>query len=182
LRVVFLDRDGVINHCADYYVKSVAEIRLYPYAARSIRALNDAGFEVIVVSNQSGIARGVYTPEDLDVITGEIQRRLTSGGARILDSFFCPHDDNDGCDCRKPRPGLMLNAKAKYPDIDMSASFLVGDSLRDIQAGNSAGVRTVLVLTGHGGRDFESAMALDAPPIAATEDLWTAVGVILDFA
>jgi len=183
LRVVFLDRDGVINHCeTGCFVTSVSELRLFPCAARSVRALNEAGFEVIVVSNQSGIARGLYGFAELEQITAEIKRRMKSEGARVLDFFYCPHADADECACRKPKPGLLQKAIEKYPRIDLDASFLVGDSLRDLQAGIAVGVRTILVLTGNGSRYVEAASRLVPPPLAVVSDFTEAVRLIVDFA
>ena len=183
MRVVFLDRDGVINHCeTGCFVTRVSELKLFHRAAGSVRVLNDAGFEAIVVSNQSGIARGLYGFDALAQVTREINRRMESEGARILDFFYCPHADADACTCRKPQAGLLYKAMEKYPAIDLAASFLVGDSLRDLQAGITAGVKTILVLTGNGRRDLDAAMKLDPRPIAVAADFGEAARLIVDFA
>jgi len=147
LKAVFLDRDGVINRDRDKYVRSLAELEVFPYAAESIRRLNEAGFEAIVVSNQQGVAKGLVSQEDLLAIQDEITRRVASGGGRIAGFYYCPHLAQDGCSCRKPEPGLILRA-AKEHGIDLAASVMIGDSDRDVLAGKRAGCRTVLVLSG----------------------------------
>jgi len=162
LRVVFLDRDGVINDCPkDGYVKSIRELNLFQFAIPAVKRLNKAGFELIVVSNQSGCAQA---------------------GARIMDFFYCPHGPDDRCDCRKPRPGLLQQALRKYPEISADESFLVGDSLRDLLAANAVGLRSFLVLTGHGLRDVDEARNLEPPPVAITRDLAEAADLIANLA
>ena len=146
-KAVFLDRDGVINRDRDDYVKSLADLEVFPYAADSIRRLNEAGFEVIVVSNQQAVAKGLMSQEDLLAIQDEITRQVTSAGGRIAGFHYCTHHAQDGCSCRKPEPGLILRA-AKEHGIELAASVMIGDTEKDVLAGKSAGCRTVLVLTG----------------------------------
>ena len=147
MKAVFLDRDGVINQDRDDYVKNLDELHVFPDAPAAIRRLNDAGFEVFVVSNQQGIARGLIAEQDLLAIQNEIVRRVGQAGGRIAAFYYCPHLASANCSCRKPRPGLILKA-AKEHGIELGASFMVGDSEKDIIAGKSAGTHTVLVLTG----------------------------------
>ena len=146
MKVVFLDRDGVINEDRDDYVRSVHELNVFPYVPRCIRQLNDAGFEVIVVSNQQGVAKGLYSDGDLEEMQAEIVRQVSSAGGRITAFYYCMHLASDGCACRKPQPGLLTRA-AKEHDISLPDSYMVGDTERDIMAGKRAGCKTVLVLT-----------------------------------
>ncbi len=145
---VFLDRDGVINVDPVEFVTRPEELQLIPSSAEAIARFNAAGVPVIVCSNQSGVARGLYTLETLEKINGRLQEMLREYGAHIDAFYYCPHDDADGCDCRKPKPGLLLRAAREHA-IALDRSVFVGDSWRDIVAGRAAGVKTVLVLSGH---------------------------------
>lgn len=148
---VFLDRDGVINQkLADgEYVTSWEEFHFLPGAQSAIRCLNELGFLVIVVSNQRGIARGVLTERVLQEIHEKMKRELERAGARIDGLFYCPHDDADQCACRKPQPGMLLDA-AQSLDIELSSSWMIGDARSDIEAGRNAGCRTILIGQTHG--------------------------------
>ncbi len=152
---VFLDRDGTIVREVDY-LRSPDQLRLLPGAAAAIKRLNDAGFTVVVTSNQSGIARGILTEADLVHINSILSRRLARRGAHLDAVYFCPHHPEIGpakyrrrCRCRKPSPGMLLRA-AKDLDLDLKHSFSVGDTARDVLAGQRAGCRTILVRTGYG--------------------------------
>lgn len=147
MRAVFLDRDGVINADRDDYVKNAAELVIYPFAPEAIRVLNDDGWAVMVVSNQQGIAKGIISEDDLLRMQEEIARRVEEGGGKITAFYYCKHLASDECKCRKPQPGLILRA-AREHGIDLNQSVMVGDSERDIAAGQAAGCRTILVLTG----------------------------------
>jgi D-glycero-D-manno-heptose 1,7-bisphosphate phosphatase len=153
-RAVFLDRDGVINR-ANGHIKSPNEFMLMDGAAQAIRAINQLGYLVIVVTNQPVIARGECTEEELDAIHKKMETELGKEGAYIDDLFYCPHHPDKGfpgerlelkidCDCRKPKPGMLLKAAQKY-NIDLSRSWMVGDDDRDIQAGINAGCKTALI-------------------------------------
>ena len=147
-RAVFLDRDGVINRAIirdgkPYPPSGVDELKIVEGAAESLRDLKQAGFLLIVVTNQPDIARGTQDRATVDVIHQALRETLP------LDDFFvCPHDDSDRCDCRKPQSGLLLRAAEKY-DIDMSKSFMVGDRWRDVDAGANAGWATVWIDYGY---------------------------------
>lgn len=145
---LFLDRDGVINADPVEFVTTPEELQLLPASAEAIARFNALGVPVIVCSNQSGVAKGLYTLETLEQISERLQEMLREYGAHIDAFYYCPHDDADGCDCRKPKPGLLLRA-AKEHSIALEQSVFVGDSWRDIIAGRSAGAKTVLVLSGH---------------------------------
>jgi len=167
-KAVFLDRDGVINRSPPEhdYVKRWEEFHFLPGVPEAIKKLNRAGFLTIVVSNQRGIARGLFTEEDLEDIHNRMLDELRSSGAHIDAIYHCPHDVDEGCGCRKPEPGMILRA-AKDHDIDLACSFMVGDSTADVEAGRRAGVRTIYVGDGSCDADFHA------------EDLAGAVGVIL---
>ena len=152
----FFDRDGVIIEEADY-IHDPALVRLCPFAAEAVRAMHDAGRLVIVVSNQSGIARGYFTEADLKAVDARMNELLAAEGAHVDATYYCDHHKKGiipeyaiDCDCRKPKPGLFLRA-AKDLDIDLANSFMIGDKESDLEAGINAGCKGVaLVRTGHG--------------------------------
>jgi len=145
---LFLDRDGVINADPVEFVTRPEELQLLPSSAVAIARFNAFGVPVIVCSNQSGVAKGLYTLEALERISERLQEMLREYNAHIDAFYYCPHDDADGCDCRKPKPGMLLRAAREHA-IALERSVFVGDSWRDIIAGRAAGVKTVLVLSGH---------------------------------
>jgi D-glycero-D-manno-heptose 1,7-bisphosphate phosphatase len=156
-RAVFLDRDGTINVEKDYLHK-IEDFEFIPGAPEAIKQLKDAGFLVIVVSNQSGVARGFFSEEDVYKLHQYLQLELRVYGTSIDAFYFCPHHPEKGlraykieCDCRKGSPGMLLQAAREY-DIDLQKSFMVGDKLADIEAGERAGCKSILVLTGYGER------------------------------
>jgi D-glycero-D-manno-heptose 1,7-bisphosphate phosphatase len=150
LKVVFLDRDGVINHDSSDYIKSWSEVRFIPGSLSAIKTLNDAGFTVMIITNQSAVHRKMISMDELARIHREIQRAAFAEGGRITDVFFCPHLPDEGCACRKPSPGMIRRARERYP-IDLEKSFMVGDSAKDIECAKRAGCgHAVLVKTGNG--------------------------------
>lgn len=142
-KAVFTDRDGTINRDV-HYLSDPNGLELYPTVAEGIRLLNDAGFLVVVVTNQSGITRGLFTLETLDAIHCRLLEKLAEAGARVDAFYYCPHHPDDGCNCRKPRTGLLQRAVADH-GIDPSVSFFMGDRMMDVEAGQGIGCRTVLV-------------------------------------
>jgi D-glycero-D-manno-heptose 1,7-bisphosphate phosphatase len=147
-RAVFLDRDGVLNAAVvrdgrPYPPGNAGEVELLPGVAEACDRLHDAGFELIVVTNQPDVARGTQTVEVLDGINDVLRNALP-----LDEIVVCPHDDADGCECRKPKPGMLVDAAGRR-GIDLSASFMVGDRWRDVEAGRSAGCRTVLIDRGY---------------------------------
>ena len=146
---LFLDRDGVINVKPPdgAYVRTWDEFRLIPAAVDWIRLFNAAGYLVVVVTNQRGIARGLMRPEDLADIHARMTAELTRRGARVDDIFVCPHEEGT-CDCRKPRPGLVREAQRRW-DIDLGRSLLIGDSDSDRQLAVNCGLRFLLAHDGH---------------------------------
>ena len=165
---VFLDRDGTINEEVGY-LDRLEKLRLIPGSAGAIRRLNAAGFKTVVVTNQAGIARGFFDEPFLTTLHARLDELLRAEGA-FLDGFYiCPHHATEGqgaylraCDCRKPAPGLLLRA-VKELRLDPRRSFMVGDTLKDVEAGVRAGVRTILVRTGHGEAELEKLTDRDAP-------------------
>jgi len=148
---VFLDKDGTINEDVGY-LADPNEFKLLPGVTEGIKLLNQAGFKVIVVSNQSGIARGLFSEEMVRKIDKKMQDELLSRGALLDAIYFCPHHPDIGeppyrqdCYCRKPKPGLLLRA-AKIHRINLAHSYMVGDKLSDVEAGRRAGCRTILLL------------------------------------
>ena len=149
-KAAFLDRDGTLNRMLeDDYVKTWEEFELLPGAAEAIRALNAKGYLVILVTNQRGIGKGVMTEEDLEQIHRRMCHELAAAGAQIDDIFYCPHNIEDECACRKPKPGLLLEAQAKW-DIDLDRSVLIGDMESDMEAGRAVGCATIKVETNKG--------------------------------
>lgn len=145
-KAVFLDRDGVINKKAPKgdYIKNWEEFKFLPGVKSAIKKLNKEGFLVIIVSNQRGIARCVMTDDDLAEIHSKMIQELEKVGAVINGIYYCPHDINDNCDCRKPEAGLLFKA-AKDFGINLRLSWMIGDSKSDIEAGKKAGCKTILV-------------------------------------
>jgi len=149
-RIVLLDRDGVINRDSPDFIKSWEEFEFIPGSLEALRRLNETGHAVIVVTNQSGVARGLIAPETLETMHRNLKAAAAAAGGRILDIFYCPHGPHEACRCRKPAVGLVEQARRRY-SFDPARSVLVGDSLRDIRCGLRAGCAgTVLVRTGKG--------------------------------
>lgn len=148
-KLVILDRDGVINADSDQFIKSPDEWIALPGSLEAIAQLNQAGYRVIVASNQSGIARGLFDMATLNAIHAKMHRAAAALGARIDAVFFCPHTSADHCDCRKPKPGLLRDIAHRY-DVDLTGVPLVGDALRDLQAAAAVNATPHLVLTGKG--------------------------------
>lgn len=147
--LVILDRDGVINADSDEYVKSVDEWIPLPGSLEAITRLNASGFRVAVASNQSGLARGYFDRRALRAMHRKFRRLLKACGGRVDRIEVCPHGPNDGCDCRKPKPGLILRLIRRF-DADPGKVTVIGDSLRDLEAAIAAGARPLLVRTGNG--------------------------------
>jgi D-glycero-D-manno-heptose 1,7-bisphosphate phosphatase len=149
MKLVVLDRDGTINHDSDQYIKSPAEWKPIKGSLEAIARLTQAGFRVVVATNQSGLARGLFDMAALNAIHDVLQRAVHQAGGRIDAIFFCPHAEESGCACRKPKPGMLLEI-GKRLNVPMEGVPMVGDSPRDLQAAAAAGARPVLVLTGKG--------------------------------
>lgn len=148
-RVIILDRDGVINEDSDEYIKSPQEWIPIPGSLEAIARLHRAGWRVVVATNQSGVARGLFDIDTLMRIHEKMHRAVEEAGGRIEAVFFCPHGPDDACQCRKPRPGLLREIAARLR-IDLKGVPVVGDSLRDLQAAQAVGAKPILVRSGKG--------------------------------
>lgn len=147
--LVILDRDGVINQDSDAYVKNVDEWIPIPGSAAAIARLCKAGYQVAVATNQSGLARGYFTPADLDAMHAKMTALVAAEGGSFAHIAWCPHGPDDHCDCRKPLPGLIDQIEQAL-GVSAAGTPMVGDSLRDLEAGIARGCRPVLVRTGKG--------------------------------
>ena len=182
---IFLDRDGTI--CEEVgYVNHLSRSRLLPGSLEAIRLINQAGLLAVVTTNQSGVARGYFSEDLVEAVHAQLLSAVSSGGARLDAIYYCPHHPSEGsppwraaCDCRKPKPGMILRA-AREHGIDLAGSYVVGDSVVDIEAGAAAGLPGVLVLTGYGRGLLEHQKhRFKTEPAHAAEDLLGAVRFIL---
>jgi D-glycero-D-manno-heptose 1,7-bisphosphate phosphatase len=146
---IFLDRDGVIVENRSDYVKSIAEVYILPGALAALAQAARLDARIVVVTNQSAVGRGLLSRAGLLAINAHVHAAIVAAGGRIDGWYFCPHRPDEGCPCRKPKPGMLLDAAADL-DIDLPASVMVGDAISDILAGHAAGTQAVLVGTGRG--------------------------------
>jgi D-glycero-D-manno-heptose 1,7-bisphosphate phosphatase len=182
---IFIDRDGTINEDIGY-VSSPDELIIYSWAAEALRLVNESGMKAIVITNQSGIARSLYTEKTLGAIHDRMTRELKQAGARIDGIYYCPHHPEIGdeiyrkcCECRKPRPG-MLRAAARDHQIDLTSSYVIGDKASDINLAAEVGASGVLVLTGYGRETLSQRNRWPCNPVIVADDLLEAVRLILD--
>ncbi|MDO8662444.1 MAG: D-glycero-beta-D-manno-heptose 1,7-bisphosphate 7-phosphatase [Candidatus Omnitrophota bacterium] len=149
MKVVFLDRDGVINKYPGdrFYVTSLKKFKFLPGAKNAIAQLTKAGFKLFIVSNQAGVGRGVYAKRTLEAITGRMLSEIETAGGKIDKVYYCIHRKDAGCLCRKPKPGLLKKA-AKEFKFSLQKSYFIGDSIRDVITADKAGCKSVLVLSG----------------------------------
>jgi D-glycero-D-manno-heptose 1,7-bisphosphate phosphatase len=151
MKLIILDRDGVINHDRDDYVKSADECIPIAGSIDAIVRLHKAGFTVVIATNQAGLAKGKFELEDLEAMHEKITRRVEENGGELGGIFYCPHHPDDNCKCRKPKPGLLDAIEAEF-NTSVESSYFIGDSLRDLQAAVQKGCKPVLVKTGNGVR------------------------------
>lgn len=174
-KTVFIDRDGVINRDSPDYIKCREEFHLLPGSLEAFRLLHENGFTAIVVTNQSVIGRKFTTPEELRLIFAKMTEAIDSSGGHVTDIMFCPHLPSDQCHCRKPAPGMILDARDRHA-IDLSTAVMIGDSVKDIECAANAGVgRAVLVRTGNGKKALEKLMEKGLSPDHVADDLLDAV-------
>jgi D-glycero-D-manno-heptose 1,7-bisphosphate phosphatase len=175
---VFLDRDGTINEEMGY-INHLSRFRLLPHVVPAIRRLNAAGLKVVLVTNQSGAARGYFPAALVDDVHAHLNQLLAAGGACLDGIYACLHGPAAGCDCRKPSPTLLYQA-ARDLNLDLSRSYLVGDRYKDIETAANAGCKGILVLTGYGRGEYEYLRAAQkVQPVHVAEDLPAAVEWIL---
>ena len=177
MQLIILDRDGVINYDSAEFIKSPDEWHPIPGSLEAIARLNQAGYRVVVITNQSGVARGLFTLEELHQIHSKMHQQLAEVGGNIEAVFFCPHSQKDECNCRKPRAG-MFHDVANRLGMSLTGVPAIGDSLRDLQAALASGARPILVLTGKGKRTLNDLEGFGDVPVY--EDLAAVVDVILN--
>jgi D-glycero-D-manno-heptose 1,7-bisphosphate phosphatase len=184
-RAVFIDRDGTISEEVGY-LNHPSRFRLFPYSADAVRSLNERGWLAIVVTNQAGVARGYFSEEMIHAVHEQLERELENEGARLDAIYYCAHHPTVGeppyrlhCDCRKPKPGLILRAAEKF-DIDLASSWMVGDRYSDIELARNAGVNSAFVLSGYGQGEWEHQRATwQHEPDLVSENLLEAVRAII---
>ncbi len=183
-RAVFVDRDGTITREGEW-IRHPGALELVDGAGEAVAALHDAGFLVVMYSNQSAVARGMITERELGVIHERLQLLLEERGDRLDAIYYCPHHPTEGvgeyrvaCECRKPKPGLLERARREL-DLDLTQSWCVGDMARDLDAGRAAGVQGILVRTGKGTGELERLRAEGRPPQWVEDDITGAVRRIL---
>ncbi|MGI8642179.1 MAG: D-glycero-beta-D-manno-heptose 1,7-bisphosphate 7-phosphatase [Pyrinomonadaceae bacterium] len=172
----FLDRDGTICEEVNYLSKA-EDLRLFPDAVQAIKLLNENGFLVILITNQSGLARGFFDEKALREIHKKLAEELAKSGAKLDAIYFCPHNSADNCDCRKPKTGMIRQAAADFA-IDLQNSWMIGDKTIDVETGFNAETKTALVLTGYGKK---AVVELERKPDLIAENLLEAVGKITNF-
>jgi len=183
MKIIFLDRDGVINRYpgdADY-VKSWSEFKFLPGVKVSLKRLNEDGFKVIIISNQAGVSKGIYSQEALNLITQNMLQELNDAKVVIEAVYYCTHRQEESCPCRKPKTGLIDIAVAKLKNEglnpQLSESYFIGDTIRDVEAGTAAGIKTILVFSGKEKPDNKDKWATQ--PDYTADDLSAAVDLIL---
>jgi D-glycero-D-manno-heptose 1,7-bisphosphate phosphatase len=166
MKLVILDRDGVINEDSDLFIKNTSEWKPIRCSLDAIAKLNHAGYRVVVASNQSGIGRGLLDMGALNAINDRMYRSLAQVGGRIDALFYCPHSAEANCECRKPKPGMFIDIAQRF-NVDLAGVPGIGDSLRDLQAAATAGAKPMLVLTGKGSKTEAAGNLPDATPVFA---------------
>ena len=174
--LIILDRDGVINVDSEDYIKAPEEWRALPGSLQAIAKLNTAGHKVVVATNQSGLGRGFYDEATLTAIHAKMQAELAAVGGHLDGIYYCPHQPDDHCDCRKPKPGLLQQIAADFPDLFADA-VLIGDSSRDLEAAHSAGIKAALVKTGNGVKTLKQGIDLKIIPVYDDLAAWVMASV-----
>jgi D-glycero-D-manno-heptose 1,7-bisphosphate phosphatase len=180
---IFLDRDGTIIEEVNY-LSSPDDIRIIHDSSKAIKEANALGCKVFIASNQSGVARGLFTEQQLNDVHKTLLRKLAEDNAHIDAIYYCPHHPTDGipsfrinCDCRKPKTGMLTRAAEEH-SIDLKRSFVIGDKMTDIQTGNNAGATSILVLTGYGKQELEICRVNQIPINYVATNLLDAIGYI----
>jgi len=174
---IFMDRDGTVSEEIGY-IYNVDLYKPYPFAGPAIRKINESGMKAILITNQSGIERGYFPESQVHKVHEILRAELARHDARLDAVYFCPHHPDTGCDCRKPRPGMLLRAQQEL-GIDLSRSYVIGDKYLDLEAAHAAGARSVLVMTGYGREELEKHKHLPLQADLVAENLLQAVETIL---
>ena len=175
--LVVLDRDGVINFDSDDYIKSADEWRPIPGSLDAIARLVDAGLDVVVVSNQSGLGRGLFDQGALDAINEKMRARIAAAGGRLAGVYYCPHAPDVGCSCRKPEPGLLNRVARDLGITTFTGVPIIGDKVSDLALAHAVGGRAILVLSGKG---VSTAATLEDDDVEIYDDLAAVVDALLD--
>jgi D-glycero-D-manno-heptose 1,7-bisphosphate phosphatase len=178
MKLIVIDRDGVINHDSDAYIKSPDEWIPIDGSLEAIARLNHSGYIVVVASNQSGLARGYFDIQTLNSIHKKMDTMLAEAGGRIDAIFFCPHGPDDGCSCRKPRPGMLLEIGQRF-NVPLTEVIFIGDSISDVKAANTVLSKPMLVRTGKGMKAEKILQVEKGEPVPVFDDLASAVNSIL---
>lgn len=177
---IILDRDGVIIENRDDYVCSWADVEVYPQALRALAEANRSAFKIVIVTNQAGVGKGIIPLETATEINQRLVQAIENAGGRVDGLYMCPHTPQDDCECRKPRPGMILQAEREL-SLDLSRSWMIGDALSDLQAGRAAGVgQLILVKTGRGTRQAYLAESANLGPFKVYADLNAALQHLLN--
>jgi D-glycero-D-manno-heptose 1,7-bisphosphate phosphatase len=178
-KVIFLDRDGVINYDSSDYVKSWDEFRVLPGSLEALATLTASGYTLILITNQAGVGRGIIPAAVLEDMHRRLRQAVVEKGGRIFDIFHCPHRPDENCGCRKPAPGMILQAAARH-HIDTAGAVMIGDNAKDIACGLRAGCgATILVRTGNGLEAQKELAAQGIQPTAVADNLLDAARMIL---
>jgi len=180
MKTVFLDRDGVISiFTPNDWIKRWEEFRFLPGAIEALKKLCDNGYRIVVISNQAGVNKGLFTEKDLNQLTESMKAVLKKHGIELSGIYFCIHTAEENCDCRKPKPGLFYRAEEEIANINLSGTFFVGDAEVDVQAGKAAGTKTILVLSGKT-KDAKETESWAVKPDFITKDLREAAEMIIE--
>ncbi|MCM8770237.1 MAG: HAD family hydrolase [Candidatus Omnitrophica bacterium] len=179
MKLILLDRDGVIcRFRPGDYAKTWEEFEFLPGSINALKKFNQAGYSIVIASNQAGVGKGIYSQAALEEITRKMLEVLTDHGVHIAQVFYCVHTDEDNCPCRKPKPGMLLRAAEELQLPDLRRTFFIGDASTDVEAGKNAGARTILVLSGKT-RSPEETASWSVQPDFIAHNLSEAVEIVL---
>ena len=177
---IFMDRDGVIIENRENYVCKWADVEVYPQALRALASASHSAYKIVIITNQAGIGKGIIPLETATEINQHLVRTIERAGGRVDGLYMCPHTPQDQCECRKPRPGMILQA-ARALSLDLSRSWMIGDALSDLQAGQAAGVGHIaLVRTGLGTQQAQLTESANLEPFHLYTDLTDAIQHLLN--
>ena len=176
---IFMDRDGVLIENQSDYVKTWSEVEVYSTALQALADISFSQYKIVVVTNQAAVAKGLTTLDEVNRIHLHLRSDVESAGGRIDAFYVCPHQPEDGCECRKPKPGMLFRASREM-DIDLAQSIMIGDALSDLQAGKAAGVKTrILLMSGRGKEQIALPQMETLKPFLVFNDLKQACAVIV---